>query len=67
MNGAARFLLLAVMADQDKKERKNRGVWWHRGRRMATGANMAVSILLAAVVIIYQDQKVRDWSRLTNK
>jgi len=25
-----------------------KGVWWHRGRRMATSANMALSILLAA-------------------
>ncbi len=33
------------------KSARGKGVWWHRGRRMATGANMAVSILLAAAVL----------------
>lgn len=42
---------LKVTEENPVKAPRGRGLWWHRGRRMATSANMAVSILLAAAVL----------------
>lgn len=36
---------------KDASGRRAHGLWWHRGRRIATGLNVAVSLLLAGALL----------------